>query len=186
MKFSLLISINMMIFISGKSWAHETQLFESEPTYVTTEYNQAATENMNNDMKVAYLTRLIEHQQKEYDNKVAYLETELRKTKDRLIEKSINQDKLEEAFEEKYGKEVVVLKRELAYKTKTMLEYQRQIEKMKPDEDLKKMIKLNTEMASELRRSEDQIAFMQLKKAEDMKGSHEGSTRLPASVKNSK
>ena len=175
-----------MIFLSSKSWAHETQIFENETSLVTTDYNQMANENMNADMKVLYLTKLIEHQQKEYDNKVAYLETELRKTKDRLIEKSLNQDKLEAAFEDKYGKEVVVLKRELAYKTKSMLEYQRQIEKMKPDEDLKKMIKLNTEMASELRRSEDQIAFIQLKKAEEMKGMRTGGSRLPASVKNSK
>lgn len=136
-------------------------------------------------MKVTYLTKLLAQQQKSYDDKISYLETELRKTKDRLIEKSMNQEKLEESMKDKYSAEASMLKKELAYTTKSLLEYQRQIEKMKPDEDLKNMIKLNTELASELRKSEDQIAIIQLKGIEAMPGVHPSSTggaRMPASV----
>lgn len=135
------------------------------------------------DMKVTYLTKLLEQQQKSYDNKISFLETELRKTKDRLIEKSMNQEKYEEEVKDKYSVEAVALKRELAYTTKSLLEYQRQIEKMKPAEDLKNMIKLNTELASELRRSEDQIAIIQLKGLEAMPGMRPAGARMPASVK---
>ena len=137
------------------------------------------------DMKVIYLTKLLDQQQKSYEVKMSFLENELRKTKDRLIEKSMNQEKIEEAMIEKYSAETIFLKRELAYKTKSLLEYQRQIEKMKPSEDLKNMIKLNTELASELRKSEDQIAYIELKHVEETQGFHTGA-RLPASVKEGK
>lgn len=137
------------------------------------------------DMKVMYLTRLLTQQQVTYEAKLAYLENELNKTKERLIQKSMNQEKVEERLIEKYSKETLVVKKELAYKTKSLLEYQRQIEKMKPNEDLKNMIKLNTELASELRKSEDQIAYMELKNAEIVPGVRSGS-RLPASVKEGK
>lgn len=137
------------------------------------------------DTKVLYLTKLLDQQQKSYDEKISFLETELRKTKDRLIEKSMNQEKIEEAMKAKYSSETLILKRELAYKTKSLLDYQRQIEKMNPSVDLKNIIKINTELASELRRSEDKIAIMQLKFIENRPGANSNS-RLPASVKGGK
>jgi hypothetical protein len=146
------------------------------------EYKEAA---FNQEMKVSYLTRLLEHQQKSYDDKITYLENELHKTKERLIEKSLNQEKIEDAMKEKFNAETVALKRELAYKTKSVLEYQRQIEKMKPSEDLKNIIKLNTDLAAELRKSEDQIAIFQLNQAEGIRGDRSAS-RLPASVQKDK
>lgn len=139
--------------------------------------------NYGPEMKVIYLSKLLDHQQKSYEERVAFLEQELQKTKNRLIEKSMDQERNEEAIKTKYSTETTFLKRELAYKTKSLLEYQRQIEKMKPSEDLKNMIKLNTELASELRRTEDQVAIMQLKAAEEMRGQNTPS-RLPASIKN--
>jgi hypothetical protein len=141
--------------------------------------------NFNQDMKVNFLTKLLSQQQLLYEAKIAFLETELRKTKDRLIEKSMNQEKIEAAMIEKYSAESVYLKRELAYKIKSLLDYQRQIEKMKPSEDLKNVLKLNTELASEIRKSEDQIAVMQLKNVEGMPGSV-SKGRLPASVNDNK
>lgn len=152
---------------------------------INDEYKETA---FNEEMKVTYLTKLLEHQQKAYEDKITFLETELRKTKDRLIEKSMNQEKIEEAMKEKYGAEVVALKKELAYTTKTMLEYQRQIEKNKPSEDIKKLIKINTDLAAELRKSEDQIAFIQLKQMEMARanGKTEAKGRVPASVPSEK
>ena len=44
-------------------------------------------------MKVVYLTKLLDQQQKSYDVKISFLENELSKTKDRLIEKSMNQER---------------------------------------------------------------------------------------------
>lgn len=137
------------------------------------------------DMKVAFLTKLLDQQQKAYESRISFLESELRKTKERLITKSMNQEKFEEEMMAKHHSELMVFKRELAYKTKSLLEYQRQMEKMKPSEDLKNIIRINTELASELRRSEDQIAVMQLKQMEVMPGKNSGS-RLPASVKEGK
>ena len=172
---TITLTINNSLMAKVIDWAEDG--YESISTNVP-----VADTSFNQEMKVTYLTRLIDQQQKSYDEKITFLESELRKTKDRLIEKSMNQDKIEEAMIEKYSAEATFYKRELAYKTKSLLEYQRQIEKMKPADDLKNMIKLNTDLASELRRSEDQIAVMQLKHIEGMPGGNSAS-RLPASVK---
>ncbi len=149
---------------------------ESNEVSVVKNENYAA--DYNQSMKITYLTKLLTSQQKSYDDKITFLETELRKTKDRLIEKSLNQEKIEENLKDNYKSEISFLKKELAYKTKSLLEYQRQIEKMKPSEDMKNMIKINTELAAELRKSEDQIAIIQLKQIENARGG----ARLPASV----
>ena len=178
----LLISL---LFTSMTAVVSAKEINPGEEDYYTPTKDLISESNYSVDMKVIYLTKLLDQQQKSYEVKMSFLENELRKTKDRLIEKSMNQEKIEEAMIEKYSAEAVFLKRELAYKTKSLLEYQRQIEKMKPNEDLKNMIKLNTELASELRKSEDQIAYIELKHVESTPGVHSGS-RLPASVKEGK
>jgi hypothetical protein len=174
----------MVALMAFPLMARDLVPFDDAYYSVKSEINEeVSTGDYSQDMKVTYLTKLLDQQQKLYDEKITFLETELRKTKDRLIEKSMNQEKLEEAMKDKYSAEAVHLKRELAYTTKSLMEYQRQIEKMKPDEDLKNMIKLNTELASELRRSEDQIAIIQLKGIEAMPGMRPaGGSRMPASV----
>ena len=178
----LLISL---LFTSLPAVVSAREINPGEEDYYAPMTDLITESNYSVDMKVIYLTKLLDQQQKSYEVKMSFLENELRKTKDRLIEKSMNQEKIEEAMIEKYSAEAVFLKRELAYKTKSLLEYQRQIEKMKPSEDLKNMIKLNTELASELRKSEDHIAYIELKHVEATPGVHAGS-RLPASVKESK
>ncbi len=161
-------------------FAREVNPFEdSYVQNINASYKEAS---LNQEMKVSYLTKLLEHQQKAYEDKIAYLESELHKTKERLIEKSINQEKMAEAMKEKFNTDTMTLKKELAYKTKSLLEHQRQIEKMKPSEDLKNIIKLNTEMAAELRKSEDQIAIFQLKQIENIRG-EPSAGRMPASAK---
>jgi len=180
MKAALIVSA---IFLSSFSTIMAKDLSPFEDNYIAKLNEDYKEANFNQEMKVNYLTKLLEHQRISYEEKIAYIETELHKTKERLIEKSMNQEKIEEALKEKYNSENIILKKELAYKTKSLLEYQRQIEKMKPSEDLKNIIKLNTELAAELRKSEDQIAFIQLKQVEEMRANRSPSaTRLPASV----
>jgi hypothetical protein len=183
MKAALLFSV---ILSSTFSTLMAKDVNPFEDTYVKNMNEDYKAANFNTEMKVNYLTKLLEHQQKSYDDKITYLETELRKTKDRLIEKSMNQDKIEEAMKDKYSAETVALKKELAYKNKSLMEYQRQLEKMKPSEDMKNLIKLNTQLASELRKSEDQLAFIQLKQVEDMRAGEPRGSRMPASVKEGK
>ncbi len=138
----------------------------------------------NNDLqseaKVAYLSKLMEQQHKLYESKISYLEFELKKSKERLVEKSINSEKTQDFLETKYAEETNFLKRELVAKTKTMLEYQRQLEKIKPSEDFKTLIKVNTDLAIEVRRNADQLALIQLKREEER--SDRTSGRMPASL----
>lgn len=138
------------------------------------------------DVKIATLNKLLDQQQRAYEDKVSYLEDELKKSKERLIEKSIITDKMAATIEKRFNEESAFLKRELVAKTKTLMEYQRQLEKIKPSEDLKNLIKINTELALENRRSTDQLALIQLRgneglaKQPDAKAVTGG--RMPASV----
>jgi predicted helicase len=135
------------------------------------------------DMKIATLNKLLDQQQRLYDEKISYLEDELKKSKERLVEKSINHDKMQTFQERTFNEESTYLKKELVAKTKTLMEYQRQLEKMKPSDEVKNLIKINTDLALEVRRSTDQLALIQLKgdtlaskPLETQKG------RMPASV----
>ncbi len=172
------------LFLSSFSILMAKDLSPFEEDYITKLNEEYKEANSNQEMKVNYLTKLLEHQRISYEEKISFIEGELLKTKERLVEKSMNQEKIEESMKEKYNAENILLKKELAYKTKSLLEYQRQIEKMKPSEDLKNIIKLNTELAAELRKSEDQMAFIQLKQVEEMRANRlPTNARLPASVK---
>lgn len=146
-----------------------------------------AMEHNEKDMKIANLNKLLEQQQHLYDEKISYLQDELKKSKERLIEKSINTDKLQANVEKRYTEESSYLKKELVAKTKTLMEYQRQLEKVKLSDEMKNIIKVNTELAVELRRSNDQLAIVQLQAREAI-ATKEAPTqvtggRMPASVK---
>ena len=114
------------------------------------------------DIKIANLNKLLEQQQHSYDEKISYLQDELKKSKERLIEKSINSDKIQANVEKRFAEESSYLKKELVAKTKTLMEYQRQLEKIKLPEEMKNIIKVNTELAVELRKSNDALAILQL------------------------
>ncbi|AUN97598.1 hypothetical protein DOM21_13430 [Bacteriovorax stolpii] len=147
---------------------------------------QVAVTDNEKDMKIANLNKLLDQQQRLYEEKITYLEDELKKSKDRLIEKSINTDKMTALTEKRYSEETAYLKKELVAKTRTVMEYQRQLEKMKPADDMKNLIKVNTELALELRKSNDQLAIIQLKGNEAIAQKVEEKTvtggRMPASV----
>ena len=172
-----------LLSLSSSLFARDLQPYDSEYLAQYQEEEKAAL--LSQEMKVAYLTKILTQREKSYEEKISFLETELRKTKDRLIEKSLNQEKIEESIKETYQAEINSLKKELAHKTKTMFEYQRQIEKLNPSEELKNLIRVNTNLAAELRKSEDQIAIIQLKQIESMPGIQK-SNRAPASVKSEK
>jgi hypothetical protein len=112
--------------------------------------------------------------EKQYEDKISYLESELTKYKQQLVEKSIYSEKAQEVLKLKYEQEIAFLKREVIYKTKSLLEAQRQIEKINPSEDLKGLIRLNNEMAAQIRGTQDALAISKLKN---------DSGRSPASLK---
>ncbi len=141
----------------------------------------SADEKLEQD-RVQFLTRQMAMNQKMYENKISYLESELEKMKSRLIEKSLVLEKYEASLKNKYELELYDMKKELAQRNKAILQYQRQIEKMNPSEDLKNVIKINTELASELRKSEGQLAAIQLQVKEFAPKDITKANRLPASA----
>jgi hypothetical protein len=112
--------------------------------------------------------------EKQYQDKIHFLELELGKYKERLVEKSLNLEKSQDGLKAKYEQEIAFLKREVVYKTKSLFEAQRQLEKINPSEDMKNLVRLNTEMAAQIRGTQDQMAISQLKNDHG---------RVPASVK---
>jgi len=171
-------AFEMMPFESGHSFqtgAIKLESFKADGSLTDNE----------KDLKIINLNKMLEQQQRMYEEKIAYLEDELQKSKDRLVEKSINHDKAQEFLEKRFAEESGFLKKELVAKTKSMMEYQRQVEKIKPSEDMKNLIKINTELALELRKSTDDAAFSKLKGENFAKSIEKLPTtggRMPASV----
>lgn len=179
--------------VSAKEVLYVDEVAKPTTTYAAypvSEYKfpkqEVALTNNEKDMKIANLNKLLDQQQRLYEEKITYLEDELKKSKDRLIEKSINTDKMQALTEKRFNEESTYLKKELVAKTKTLMEYQRQLEKIKPSEDMKNLIKVNTELALELRKSTDQLAFIQAKGNEAVANKAETPAttggRMPASV----
>lgn len=155
----LVLSIILTLSFS-KAWAHMVPQFDD--SYMVRQNNDYKAVAYDEEVKMAGLEKNFAHMQKSYEDKINFLETELEKTKSRLVEKSINEEKIQLAIKEHYEEEVNFLKKELISKTRTVLEYQRQIEKINPSEDTKHLIQINTDLAAELRKSEGQLAVIEL------------------------
>ncbi len=102
-----------------------------------------------------------------------YLEEELAKTKEILIDTAIAANKKEDYYNNTYKKELDKLKEELVLKNKILAEYQREVEKLKSDREYKELAKQNFELASQLRNYNQ-------KTTEDSRT--ETNKRMPASV----
>jgi ABC-type Fe3+-citrate transport system substrate-binding protein len=154
MKLTILSLILVSNFIAPRIFAKQYNFYEDIGSY-------------NQEQKL--MTK-----EKQYEDKITYLESELNKYKQQLVEKSIYTEKSQEILKLKYEQEIAFLKREVIYKTKSLLEAQRQIEKINPSDDLKSLIKLNNEMAAQIRGNQDALAISKLKN---------DSGRSPASLK---
>lgn len=137
--------------------------------------------NSKND--ILYLTKTMAYQQRSYEQRIFFLENELQKTKQRLIEVSMNSEKTETFFRDQFDTQVAELKKEVAVKNRSILEYQRQLEKINPSEDFKNLVKLNTELASNLRKSENMLATYSFEAVQKLANKENAlnKTRSPAS-----
>lgn len=183
-----LLALTLLSIATVSAHAGE-KLFVEGGTNTFTSYAKTAdagnfTES-EKDMKIANLNKLLDQQQRLYEEKISYLEDELKKSKDRLVEKSINYDAKEDLMEKRYAEETAYLKKELVAKTKSMMEYQRQLEKVKPSDEVKKLMQANAELAVQLRSTTDQIANLQMHGGEAFAVKKEApvnGNRMPASV----
>lgn len=158
-----------------------------DETYINKINNDYKSLNFEQENKIVGLEQNYTQMQKSYDDKINFLVNELEKTKARLVEKSLNEEKIQASIKEKYEVEINYLKKELISKTRTVLEYQRQIEKINPTEDTKHLIQINTDLAAELRKTEGQLAVIELEYRKDhptnlIPKSGKGGDRMPASV----
>jgi hypothetical protein len=154
------ICIVLILTSTQIAWGKDINVYSDD--YIKNLQSDYKEKAINSEMEITNLSKTVAFLQRNYEEKINYLEIELAKTKSRLIEKSLNEEKIQASLKEKYEQEFYVIKKELASKTRTTLEMQRQIEKMNPTEDQKKLILINNELAAELRKSEGQLAVMQL------------------------
>jgi hypothetical protein len=153
-------SLTLLMTISNLVFAVEMTPFD-EPYFNQLKERDYAEVSEKN-IEVLNLAKTVAYQQRSYEEKINYLEIELEKTKNRLIEKSLNEEKIQSSLKLKYEEEIVYLKKELAAKSRSALEFQRQVEKINPTEDTKKLIILNNELAADLRKSEGHLAALEL------------------------
>lgn len=106
-----------------------------------------------------------------YDVKLMSLENENKALRERLGQKN----KEQEADRARYTEDVAILKKELAIKTKMLMDIQRSLEKVKMGKVEMELVKANTLLNAEIRRSEDKLATMQMQMQVQP-------SRLPASL----
>lgn len=132
---------------------------ESDNTYFNQYVENQKFEDQNKDIEIANLTKTIAFMQRDYEAKINNLQIELTKLQTRLLDKALNEEKIQTALKERFDIESAALKKELAYKTKLNFELQRQLEKINLNEDTKNLIKMNTDLAANLRKTESALAF---------------------------
>lgn len=154
--------------------SHEAIAFDRAYTsYKEKVQNDQFAKNYEQNLELHSLRRELASVANSYMVKTEYLETELNKTKAKLIETAVSANKKEEFYSKKYLKETETLKQELVLKNKIIAEYQRELEKIKSDKDYKELAKQNLELASQLRNYNQKTIEEPVK---------DGARRMPASV----
>ncbi len=182
MKTSLFLALTMMVAFEAKAYEVE---FVEQGLYTTPDYEKIDGYIGQNekDIKILNLTYLLERQEKMYHEKINYLERELKKSNDRIVQLSLNVDKNYELAQKKAAEETNYLKKDIVARTKTIMEYQRQLEKIQPGKDVQKQIIADTQLTVEMRRTADQLAINNLLEAKKLHPSKEQEAkRIPASV----
>lgn len=148
-----------------------------------------ALSQKNDQLKVENLEKQLALQKRAYEDKIHYLQGELKKSQYLLVEKSVHQLKQEKMLTKNFAEETTFLKKELVVRNKKIMEFQRLVEKFKPGQDTRDLILTNSELSTELRKATDYIANIAIvdenKKeaiANAIKSGETKSSRLPASV----
>jgi hypothetical protein len=182
MKTSLFFVFSMVLCMEVKAYEVE---FVEQGLYTAPNYEKIdGFINQNEkDIKILNLTYLLERQEKMYHDKITYLEKELKKSNEKIVALSLNSDRHYEMAQKKSAEETNHLKKEIIAKTKTIMEFQRQLEKVQPGKDVQKQIIFETQLAVENRRTADQLAINNLLDARKLQdGKDQEPKRMPASV----
>lgn len=182
MKTPLLLAATLFFSLEIKAYEVEfaDQGLFSSPNYEKIDEYIGQNEK---DIKILNLTHLLERQEQTYQSKISYLERELKKSNERIVSLSINSERNNELAQKKYAEENNFLKKEIIAKTKSVMEFQRQLEKIQPGKDVQRQIIQETLLAVEMRRTADQLAINNLLDSKKPSNTIEKTTkRMPASV----
>lgn len=175
-------------FMAGSLIAMEKMPIEysSAPSFIPFTDNQNADPYKLEERFAAHQSQDVEalkisllEQRKQYEAKISYLEKELKKSRDLIVMKSKKFEQAQLDAERKHKLEKIA-------QTKEMMKYQRELEKVRPDKNLKETYMAHAEMAIEMRKAQERVAqnsknsFMVL----DQYKEYDTNTpkRLPASV----
>lgn len=158
----------------------ETIIFDRDfKTYQMKVENDQFAKNYEQHLEIGSLKRELASVADRYQQKTQYLETELQKTKEKLIETAVYNNKREEFYANKFKVDTETLKNELILKNKLIAEYQRELEKLKADPTYKDLAKQNLELASQMRNLDQKPFDLETKDGFNQ----ESNRRMPASVK---
>lgn len=135
--------------------------------------NDHYAKNYEQNLQIHSLKRELASVANTYMARSEYLEKELTKTKEKLIETTVAARKKEEYYTQKYNDDLENLKQEIVLKNKILAEYQREIEKIKSNNEYKELAKQNLELASQLRNYNQKTIEAPI---------NENNRRMPASV----
>ena len=148
---------------------------------------------MNKASEVVLLEDKLAKQKRYYEDRIAYLQNELKKSQTKVIENAITYQKREQKLKTELKEETKLYNVELMAKNKQILEFKTMMTKFAPNNGLKELITANTELTLQLREVHEKMAGAKIldtttkesKEAIATKQfenpAHKG--RLPASVK---
>lgn len=123
-----------------------------------------------------------------YKNKISYLENEIQKSKHNFIELSLSKDKINDKCLQKLEEKNIYCRNGMASKDRTIMEYQRQLEKHPPKDELKRIIYSSTMAVIEKRKFHDHFAVKALNQQypQTIKNESDFNFRVPASLPHGK
>lgn len=166
---SILFFSTILLTCSNQVFATMTYQagLKDEPTnydLIYNKFNDQHIENLvaqtNSSFELQSLERKIEMQKKHYEERIAYLQAELKKAQTKVVENAIAYQAREKKLKDEFKIEKSTYTRDIIAKNKTILEYNQIIDKFKLGAEAKELIETNNQLAIQLRAAQDQIAGM--------------------------
>lgn len=178
----------------GYNTPEDYSLMIAHTDFVELEHTmKVAEEKTSSRSEIVRLEDKLAQQKRFYENRIAYLQNELKKSQTKVIENAITYQKREQKLKNELKEETKIYNVELLAKNQQILEYKAMMDKVAPNKGLKNLITANTELTLQLRDAHEKMAGAKLLDSVSKEKTEAIATktfetpsqkgRLPASVK---
>lgn len=123
---------------------------------------RVAHDKAHSSIEVTRLEDKLEKQKRYYEDRIAYLQNELKKSQTKVIENAITYQKREKKLKTELKEETKIYNVELLAKNKQILEYKSMMDKLAPKEGIRELITANTDLTLQLREVHEKMAGAKL------------------------